>query len=262
MRKTAWWMMLGAMCGMLAACQPDAATRASSGATGVVDGHNSRTSLDWDGVYQGMLPCADCEGIETIVTLTKDGRYVHKSRYEGKSDEWFEHKGKISWSPDGGSIRLGKGENAVRYQVGENLLLMLDREGKRISGELAIHYRLAKQPQASLTETHWKLVELMGKPVADSQNEPHILLQKDDGRFHGSGGCNRIGGGYELKPNGRIRFTKGISTRMACINGMEVEAQLMDVLTRADSYVIVGNALQLNRARMAPLARFEAVKVR
>ena len=36
------------------------------------DQHNSRNSLDWNGVYKGVLPCADCEGIETVITLLND----------------------------------------------------------------------------------------------------------------------------------------------------------------------------------------------
>ena len=27
--------------------------------------HNAQNSLDWAGDYQGILPCADCEGINT-----------------------------------------------------------------------------------------------------------------------------------------------------------------------------------------------------
>lgn len=26
--------------------------------------HNSQNALDWDGEYEGVLPCADCEGIK------------------------------------------------------------------------------------------------------------------------------------------------------------------------------------------------------
>ena len=34
--------------------------------------HNSQNSLDWAGVYQGILPCADCEGFDTVITLNWD----------------------------------------------------------------------------------------------------------------------------------------------------------------------------------------------
>lgn len=35
---------------------------------------NSMTSVDWVGSYQGILPCADCEGIKTQIVLNKDLR--------------------------------------------------------------------------------------------------------------------------------------------------------------------------------------------
>ena len=35
---------------------------------GVVnDEHNAKNSLDYIGMYKGILPCADCEGIETFL---------------------------------------------------------------------------------------------------------------------------------------------------------------------------------------------------
>ena len=38
----------------------------------MIDSHTSEMSLDWAGVYQGTLPCADCEGIETMIELKDD----------------------------------------------------------------------------------------------------------------------------------------------------------------------------------------------
>jgi len=46
---------------------------------------------------------------------------------------------------------------------------------------------------------------------------------------------------------------------MACLNNMEIESQFLKVLTMADNYNIVGDLLVLNKARMAPLARFKTV---
>ena len=50
-------------------------------------GDNSETSLDWDGVYVGTTPCANCEGIETELTLGKDKTFVLKTKYIGKGAE-------------------------------------------------------------------------------------------------------------------------------------------------------------------------------
>ncbi len=118
----------------------------------------------------------------------------------------------------------------------------------------------AKQSNV-ITDRRWKLVELAGKPVADKVNgkEPFLLLQKSDSRYSASGGCNGIGGAFTLENNGRIKFAQGMSTMMACEN-MEVEQELSKALITADNYSLSGDNLSLNKARMAPLARFKAVK--
>ena len=51
------------------------------------DEHNAKNSLDYLGTYKGILPCADCEGIETTITLNKDETYTSTVKYLGKSSE-------------------------------------------------------------------------------------------------------------------------------------------------------------------------------
>lgn len=111
-----------------------------------------------------------------------------------------------------------------------------------------------------ITDRKWKLIELDGKPVADKINgkEPFIQLQKSDSRYSGTGGCNGLGGSFTLADNGRIKFAQGMSTMMACEN-MEIEHGLNKALVAADNYTLNGNTLSLNKARMAPLARFVEV---
>ena len=111
-----------------------------------------------------------------------------------------------------------------------------------------------------MVETYWKLTELMGKPVNPPAGvrEIHIVLKKQDGRFQGFAGCNNIMGSYELKDENFIGFKGIASTKMACPD-MTIENQLMEVLGRVDNYSILGDKLSLNKARMAPLARFKAV---
>jgi heat shock protein HslJ len=112
-----------------------------------------------------------------------------------------------------------------------------------------------------ITDRKWKLVELAGKPVADKINgkEPFILLYTKDNRYSASGGCNGLGGEFILQGNGRLKFTQGMSTMMACEN-MEIEKEFKRVLEMADNYSLSGDNLSLNKARMAPLARFKEVK--
>lgn len=117
------------------------------------------------------------------------------------------------------------------------------------------------QQTSVITDRKWKLVELYGKPVADQVNgkEPFLQLHTADNRYGASGGCNGIGGNFSLEGNGRIKFSAGMSTKMACDN-MEIENGLTNALRTADNYSLSGDNLSLNKARMAPLARFKAIK--
>ena len=108
------------------------------------DSHSSQNSLDWYGVYSGVIPCADCEGIEVRIALKRDGSFTRFLRYLGKEQNGFSDEGKLIWDESGSKITL-KGESGdQQYQVGEGWLLHLDLGGNRITGDLADKYRLAK----------------------------------------------------------------------------------------------------------------------
>ncbi len=110
------------------------------------DGHNSSNSLDVDGEYIGTLPCADCEGIKTTIKLNTDKSYVKQTSYLGKDGKVFEDKGFYSWNSEGNTITLIGVTNAPnQYFVGENMLIQLDMEGNRITGNLSDKYVLRKK---------------------------------------------------------------------------------------------------------------------
>jgi uncharacterized lipoprotein NlpE involved in copper resistance len=109
------------------------------------DGASSRTALDWDGRYRGRLPCAACEAIETELTLSADGRYLLKSRYLGRSDDWHHETGHFDWDERGQVVRLDQGAPEARaFFVGENVLWQLNQSGQRIQGRMAELYQLHK----------------------------------------------------------------------------------------------------------------------
>lgn len=235
-----------------------------SGAPGAVNpdpAHNARNALDWAGAYRGVLPCADCPGIETVVILANDGTYRTRSKYLGKNDQVFSDQGRFTWNEAGNTVTFA-GREPARYFVGENRLIRLALDGSRITGALAEHYVLTKLTDG-VTEKYWKLIELRGRPVPKLEREPHLILKAEGGRVNGFGGCNGFTGSYELdEAVSRIRFGQVASTMMACPSGMEVEKAFHEVLRIVDNYSLNGDRLTLNRARMAPLARFEAVYLR
>ena len=223
----------------------------------IPDSHNSQNSLDWEGVYTGTIPCANCQGIRTMINLSKDLTYLMETKYLGRSEEIFKSKGTFNWDKSGSNIILGGESGKPTYRVGENQLLVLDTEGKQITGNLAENYILEKETN-SLTEKYWKLIEINGKTVKPSEKEAHIILKEADNRIIGNSGCNSFAGGFELQPGNRISFSKIASTRMACMD-MSIEDQLFNILSTVDNFSLSEGILSLNRARMAPLARFEVV---
>jgi copper homeostasis protein (lipoprotein) len=262
----------------------------------VIDHHNARTSLDYVGVYRGILPCADCPGIETILYLNENDTYTLSTKYLERGVKVFENKGNYTWNKEGNTITLSNitsGPNM--YFVGENTLTQLDMDGNKITGEIQDAFVLTKQMENlidadkvyqdtekvnlndrleaktviktgnpavgkfTLAETKWKLVELNGKPVKQVGKKPYILkLNSKDGRFSAFAGCNNMMGSYVMKTSYSLTFSGVASTMMACPN-MDLEQKFGTMLEKVDNYVIVEDKLQLNKAKMAPLARFVAV---
>ncbi len=109
------------------------------------DMHTSRISLDWQGTYLGILPTAGGGGMETKIILSEDYSYTMQTKYLDKEESFFTRKGKFVWDEKGSKITLQNINTAPsQYFVGENMLIQLDMDGNRITGELAEHYILRK----------------------------------------------------------------------------------------------------------------------
>lgn len=109
----------------------------------------------------------------------------------------------------------------------------------------------------------WRLIELNGQAIADNAERPAKIpfIQFDvKRRISGNSSCNQFFGTYELNPKDRISFSPMGMTRMACLHDTNIEADLMQVLSNVDSYVLRNDTLVFNRARMAPLARLVAMR--
>lgn len=237
----------------LSACKPQNA------ATKITTADNSMNSLDWQGTYTGIMPCADCEGISTAITLKKDLTFVLRTKYLGKSDSVYESTGTFAWNKEGNKITLSGSEPTV-YFVGENTLSQMDKSGNQIVGATTGKYILQKS-MAVITEKYWKLTELMGKPIIMNETmakEPHIIFHTADNRVNGNSSCNSFMGSYELKEGNRITLSKLAGTMMACPD-MSIESEFLKILEMADNYYVTEDTLILNKAKMAPLARFTAV---
>jgi heat shock protein HslJ len=82
-----------------------------------------------------------------------------------------------------------------------------------------------------------------------------------DGTVSGNLGCNSFTGSFTLQEGNRITFSKLVNTQIMCLD-MSIETEIVRVLQNADNYNLNEDKLVLNRARMAPLARFERAYMR
>lgn len=111
--------------------------------TVVDDEHNAMNSLDYKGIYKGVLPTASGGGMDVTIELL-DSTYNKKVLYVGKTDNAINTKGFYSWNKEGNTITLKGEEKPNQYFVGENTLTQLDIEGNKIKGEIEEDYILRK----------------------------------------------------------------------------------------------------------------------
>ena len=101
------------------------------------------------GIYQGILPCADCAGIETVLYLYPDSTYLERRTYldlpkEGideqlSSGRWVQVSANL--------LRLTRPKQSggpTDYRLRTRGLQQLDLDGQEVTGDLAERYVLAQ----------------------------------------------------------------------------------------------------------------------
>lgn len=119
----------------------------------------------------------------------------------------------------------------------------------------------APAPDAALADTYWKLVDVDGAPVvvAEQLREPHLVLNSADSRFAGSGGVNRLMGGYASDGIG-LTFGQTATTMMAGPpEAMAQEQLIVAALQRVRGFRIAGDILTLLDGAGTPVLRAVAV---
>jgi uncharacterized lipoprotein NlpE involved in copper resistance/heat shock protein HslJ len=279
-------------------CQKQTKKDANTKDSVVLDSvHSIKNVLNFEGLYKGILPCADCEGIETEISINENATYTLKTKYLGKGSKVFEQHGTFSWNKQGNTIVFENIKNAPnQYVVTKNSLIQLDLSGNKIKGTTANSYILTKQKKAienenaplekkatvnlndrmeakmmvksvnpaigkvTLAETKWQLMVLNGKAVKQTGKQLYFLkLNSKDGKFNAYAGCNTLMGNYAMPSSFGISFSNTIATKMACPK-MEVERRFSQMLGEVDSYTLQENILQLKKGKKEVLAIFEPAK--
>lgn len=96
------------------------------------------------GVYSGIVPCADCIGLEYTLYLQPDSTYFLRQTYykEPISKHIMVDSGK--WIQNAsGILELEYGESKILFREENNSLLMLEADGKEIT-DMPANFRLAR----------------------------------------------------------------------------------------------------------------------
>ena len=219
----------------------------------------SQDALDLAGSYAGRLPLAPDVEADVKITLFSNGSYTWQQGLPGQ--QHAVRQGSFSWSARAKQLSLKDSEPGmpkIYLTIDEYQFCLADKKGRALLNEQNEKYTLVKIDHP-IVEKYWKLIELRGAPI-DNKNskEAFIIFRAQGNRVHGNFGCNNFTGSYKLDEGNRLSFSQMAGTMMMCPD-MEVEQAFSEVLRLADNYNIVGDQLVLNRARMAPLARFVAV---
>lgn len=115
-----------------------------------------------------------------------------------------------------------------------------------------------KQVATPLEKTQWTLTWVGGEKVASGSPRPaYIELDPGTHRLSGSGGCNRLMGGYALEGD-HLRLNGTARTMMACVGGMDTEDKLVKALEETREWRVSGQELELLDGSQTVVARFKA----
>ncbi len=98
------------------------------------------------GTFFGVLPCADCAGIETTVNLNEDNSYSQTDKYLNADSTVVKEEGTFHFCSQRNIATLISSKNdTTLFAVEENQIVLLGADGKKVEGELADHYVLKKK---------------------------------------------------------------------------------------------------------------------
>jgi copper homeostasis protein (lipoprotein) len=217
------------------------------------------------GTYAGLLPCADCPGIETTLTIHPNNTYEIAQIYTEKDSVPFISSGLIKKGAQKNTWVFKSRYNEMFYQFEDSALRMLDNNKKEIDGLLKQHYILKKEEadknklfKVRLTDRKWVLSELPGEDFAlkGGSRKPHIVFDSEKHRVHGFAGCNSFFGEYHIKDDGSVRFGNIAYTKMYCAETMKIENAFLQALNNCGNLSVDDGILQIKDAENKVIAGF------
>ncbi|WP_291855787.1 META domain-containing protein [Marinilabilia sp.] len=221
---------------------------------------------DMTGVYTGLLPCIDCPGIETTITVNPDNSYEISQVYTEKDSVPFISSGLIKKSEKENIWVFKSRYNETFYQFEDSVLRMLNNNQQEVDELLEQHYILKKKESeknklllSQFVNKEWALKQLSGKTIdsKDGERKPHVIFDAEEDRVHGYAGCNSFFGDYQVEDDGTVRFENIASTKMYCSEKMEMETAFLQALQNCDKLSVDNNTMQLMDAENKVIAVFK-----
>ncbi len=186
-----------------------------------------------DKVYTGVIPCADCSGIEATLLVNQDGSYVEQLVYLGtkEGDRAFREAGK--WEAEGKKLHLANSKDEKTYfaqaEDGQSVTL-LDLDGNPI--ETQMNYTLEQvKPSKKIGEYRYMADAAVFKECGSGRQytASGIELEKGYSESGVEGGTPvyvEVEGYYSVRPSmedgqfdsalvqtGKVKFDKSASCK-------------------------------------------------
>ena len=116
---------------------------------------------------------------------------------------------------------------------------------------------VAEAPALALTGTPWVLVSLGGEAVDPGVQPATLVMDVGSQRMHGHAGCNRLSGEY-VQDEASPRFSRLVTTKMACAKGMAQEQRFLQALANTKSPRVEAGRLILLDQHGQPVATLMA----
>lgn len=99
-------------------------------------------TASWNGKYSGVLPCGDCKGIFTIITVNGDNTYKLISKRVGKGEKEAAYGGTYHFDSAKNMITLDAEGDHLKFEVKDGMLIKRDKFGNPEQGGQEARYYL------------------------------------------------------------------------------------------------------------------------
>ncbi|WP_166637866.1 copper resistance protein NlpE [Sphingobacterium paludis] len=91
---------------------------------------------DFEGSYEGTIPCEDCQGIRTKIVINNNETFQISSEHLG-TDKKLNDNGRFKVLENGSILHLRGKDTDLKLKIAKDKLLHLDNKGEVIEGEAA-----------------------------------------------------------------------------------------------------------------------------